>query len=563
MKRSVYLVFEFIIFLSVFTLYAALPTLDAQVPPDSTSFIPPIDYELKLAGSFAELRSNHFHSGIDIKSKNGKGGDAILASEKGYVSRIKVQSGSYGKAIYMDHPNGYTTVYAHLDKFHPSIETFIEKIQKHVQQFEIDVYLPDGKFDFEQGQQIGVLGNTGRSSAPHLHFEIRDTKKETPMLPSKFNIKVEDDVAPIVQKLFVYALDESGQILDKKEAKIEGKKGRYKCLQTIEVASDFIGFGVKTYDRSNGVWNKNGIYDLKLIQGDAVKFYASFDQFSFSESKAINGIIDYKHYDLYREKILKLFSSACNPLSNYQYEGGGWVPIDEMEKSYSIEVGDDSGNISQIDVRVMQAGKKVENKPSGELVTCGMKDTLGLSDGTRLIFQENSLYVNQYIQFYDSKVGSERKIHIINNEGPAHQNFILEIPEVSDPQLTLVKIENGQMENFGGSIVDGNFVAYLDEFGTYALTKDEKAPTITRKATSTQGQSKIYYFEIRDDLDYDSSLGDYKMGVSACNQWVPYFYDLKNDQLIIDSKDLPIDCRDIQITAIDHSKNKAVVKLNI
>jgi len=138
LKSSPYLVFNLIIFLSLFNTVLA----HTQVPPDSTSFIPPITYEMKLAGSFAELRSNHFHAGIDIKSKDGRGGDAIIASEKGHISRIKVQSGSYGKAIYMDHPNGYTTVYAHLEKFHPSLEKFIEKIQKKIQQFEVDIYLP-------------------------------------------------------------------------------------------------------------------------------------------------------------------------------------------------------------------------------------------------------------------------------------------------------------------------------------------------------------------------------------------------------------------------------------
>jgi len=222
----------------------------SQLDPDSTSFIPPIKYKLKLAGSFAELRTNHFHSGIDIKSKDGTGGDDIIAAESGFISRIKIQSGGYGRALYMDHPNGYTTVYAHLDEFDSSVEAFVEDIQVSVEQFEVDIYLPPGKFTFNQGEKIGVLGNTGRSYAPHLHFEIRETTSERPVMPALFNIKVEDNIPPVIKEVYVYELDEYGNPLNKKKVSHSGEKGNYK-LRTdyVKVSSNKVGIGVNTYDR--------------------------------------------------------------------------------------------------------------------------------------------------------------------------------------------------------------------------------------------------------------------------------------------------------------------------
>ncbi len=530
----------------------------AQIHPDSTKFIVPINYELKLAGSFAELRTNHFHSGIDIKSKDGKGGDDILAAESGYISRIKIQSGGYGRALYMDHPNGYTTVYAHLDKFDAEIENYVEAIQISVEQFEVDIYLPPGIFNFNQGEVIGILGNTGRSYAPHLHFEIRETVTEQPMMPSLFNIKVKDDIPPVINEVYVYELDDFGNPYNKFKVGLQGEKGNYSISKkVIDVHSHQIGIGVNSYDRANGVWNKNGVYDLQILENDSVVFYSAFDKISFSESKAINAIIDYKHFKKTKSRILKLFNTECNPLSNYnKNEGKGWLSIKENEiKRYRINIGDNSGNKSSFDINFQLSKQSEQNSKKGYPIKCGTIDTINLKSKAKLIFFENTLYNNQNIEITEEGSGIDYNINITNENSPAHSAFKVIIPNITDPSISIVKLEDGGLTNFGGSIEGENMIAYLDEFGHYYLSRDELAPTITRHSTVNKNGRKKYSFKITDNLEYDSSLGDFEIHVSANNQWIPFDYDLKNDLIVIDEKNIPPGSNTLLIKVWDHSRN--------
>lgn len=532
--------------------------------PDSTNFIPPINYQLKLAGSFAELRTNHFHAGIDIKSKDGSGGEDIIASEEGYISRIKIQSGGYGRALYMDHPNGYTTVYAHLDSFEKSIDDFVEDVQISVEQFEVDIYLPPGKFTFEQGEKIGILGNTGRSYAPHLHFEIRETASERPMMPSLFNIKVEDNIPPVIKGIYVYELDEYGNPLNKSKVSFTGEKGNYTLKSDfVDVNSENVGVGLDTYDRADGVWNKNGVYALRIEQEDSTIFESKFDKISFSESKAINAIIDYKHFEKNKSRIIKLFNTECNPLSNYNVkEENGLIKLKKgSSDSYKVIVEDGNENQSSFTIAFNMIPAEKKKNTSGFHVQCGSIDTIVLASRAQVVFYENTLYNDQHIQIEEEGSAMDYNIRIENENSPAHKAFKLVIPNIQDPAITLVKLEGGGLENFGGHIEGENFVAYLDEFGHYYLTIDRIAPTITRISTVTKKGRKIYSFKVTDNMDYDSSLGDFDISVNANNQWIPFDYDLKNDLIFVDSKFLAKDASSFLIQVIDHSGNRQELRV--
>ena len=192
------------LFLSVVTF------CNAQSPYPQNYFMSPLDITLVLSGSFAELRSNHFHSGLDIKTK-GKVGFKTYASAEGYVSRIKISRYGYGKALYITHPNGYTTVYAHLQKFAPKIEAYVKKQQYKKETFELELFPKAEELKISSKEVIAYTGNTGGSGGPHLHFEIID-QQERPINPMLFGFDIKDTTKPVVHELYGYPLSEGSHI---------------------------------------------------------------------------------------------------------------------------------------------------------------------------------------------------------------------------------------------------------------------------------------------------------------------------------------------------------------
>jgi len=183
-------------FLGVFfILVATVFFAEAQDTSYHYNYHPPIKLPFKLAGTFGELRPNHFHAGIDIKTE-GTEGYRLYAIEDGYISRIKISRGGYGNALYINHPNGVTSVYAHMQKFEPELQQFVTDLQYELRKFEID-YSPETPiFEFKKGDIIGLSGNPGSSTGPHLHFELRETASENPLNPLKYGFNCTDNIAP-------------------------------------------------------------------------------------------------------------------------------------------------------------------------------------------------------------------------------------------------------------------------------------------------------------------------------------------------------------------------------
>ena len=183
-------------------------TYEADKEYPQNYFRSPVSGTIRLSGTFGELRPNHLHAGIDIKARDGKIGQSLYAAADGYVSRIKMQSGGYGKVLYIDHPNGYTTVYAHMHEFDKEVEDYVKMMQKEKESFAVELYPEPNQFVFEKGDKVGKLGMSGRSFGPHLHFEIRDTKTEKPINPLLFGINVSDNIPPRIHQLKIYNLND-------------------------------------------------------------------------------------------------------------------------------------------------------------------------------------------------------------------------------------------------------------------------------------------------------------------------------------------------------------------
>ncbi len=374
-----------------------------QYPQDY--FSSPLKIPVVLAGTFGELRNNHFHSGVDIKTQ-GKEGVPIYAPADGYVSRIKVAQYGFGKALYVNHPNGYTTVYAHLKKFVLPIESYVKRIQYEKKNYYTSNLFPSAdKFTFKKGDLIGYGGDTGSSGGPHLHYEIRDTTTEHIINPLLFGLKVKDTQKPIVKKLVAFPLNNASRINKAANKTIiplkDLGKGNYKATATN--AHGLIGLGVEVFDRLDGATNKNGIYSLEMFVNGTKVYEHDVETFSFAESKYINLFIDFEHYGKFKRRIQKTHKVAANKLSLYDnLVNDGKITISPNE-NYAIEIiaKDFAGNSSTIKlpIRGTESNTLLQEKDTTAYkIKAAEFNTFTKKDVT-VAFPKNTFYKDDFIDF--------------------------------------------------------------------------------------------------------------------------------------------------------------------
>ena len=328
--------------------------LQAQNIIDPNYFSNPLEIPMVLSGSFGELRSNHFHSGLDIKTQQ-RSGIPIYAPADGYVSRIKVGHYGYGKALYIKHTNGYSTVYAHLQKYEATIQDFVKQNQYKKERYEIELFPTESELLVKKGDLIAYTGNSGSSGGPHLHYEIRDSYSR-PMNPMLFGLEIPDSKNPIVTSIFAYPSGGDASVNKSAEPVklrlIKQRDGTYKTERISAYGK--IGFGVASTDQQNGAYNKNGVYRIKTSYNGKPKIDIKFEKFSFDETRYLNRYIDYTYYKEHKIKIQKLFRQTNNPLSIItQEDNNGFVNVaDGFSSNFTIEIEDYQGNLAQITVPV-------------------------------------------------------------------------------------------------------------------------------------------------------------------------------------------------------------------
>jgi hypothetical protein len=320
----------------------------------------PLDIPIILSGTYGELRSNHFHSGIDIKTK-GIQGLNVYSYASGYVSRIKVSHGGYGKALYIKHPDGNTTVYAHLKKFSSKIEEIVKSKQYKRESYEIEFFPKENEISVLENEIIAFSGNTGGTSGPHLHFEVRD-KNQIPINPLiNSSIYIEDDRTPFFKKLFYKSYERNNVFDSQTELKINKITSSLYVSDTLK-SSGKIGIGIVAFDKHNRANNSNGIFKIITSLNNQNLLKILFDSISFDETKHINTFIDYSFFKNHKIKIQKLFIEENNPLDLYSSNiNNGFITIENKEfYKYEVNIYDANGNKSRLVVPIL--GVKT-NKP--------------------------------------------------------------------------------------------------------------------------------------------------------------------------------------------------------
>jgi len=513
----------------------------AEYPQDY--FRNPLDIPLILAGSFAELRSTHFHSGLDIKTQQ-RQGLKVFSAAQGYISRIKISYFGYGKALYVTHPNGYTTVYGHLKKFSPKIEAYIKQCQYQKESFEVEVFPTPDELPIANHEVIALSGNTGSSSAPHLHFEIRDNE-ERPINPMLFGMDIKDTKAPFVSKVYAYAKDKYSSVNhsnDKVELRLIPEKNGNYIVENVEAYGP-IGFGVVSNDKQDMATNNNGLYNIQTFFNGSKNLEIDFRRFSFAESKHIKRFVDYELYKTKKTSIQKLFVQKGNNLSLFKdVEGDGYVQIEDSTSSvYKIRIQDFKGNETWVTIPIM--GKKTEpsqatdgEKP-GHYVYANQPKNLHKGN-VSVYIPANTFYDDTYLDFDVSSDTLKIDKDIIPLQKSYSISFdISNYNEEDKSKLFIAKLVGYyQRPNYINTTRKGNsLIGRPNNLGTFTLETDNEGPKITPiNFYSGKWISKENYLKVK-IVDKLSGISSYRATING--KWILMEYDYKTDLLTYDFDD--------------------------
>jgi hypothetical protein len=513
-------------------------TSSAQNKYPTNYFRSPLDISLHLSGTFGELRNNHFHAGVDIKTKR-RTGFPVYATADGYVSRIKVAIWGYGKVIYISHPNGYTSVYAHLSKFGDGIQEYVKNIQYQKESYETgNIYPAENEITVKKGQVIAFTGRTGGFVAPHLHYEIRDTKTEHIINPLLFGLKIKDSIAPRINKLIAYPIGEGSRInRSVKKQSLAIKKDSLNNYRTNRIsASGSIGFGINVYDLLGKELNKNGVYSIEMKVNGKRHYYHDVETFSFAESKYINLLIDYPYFATYKNRIQKTFREKETKLSIYEdLVKDGFVDVKEGF-SYKVEIiaKDFKGNTSSVKIPII--GIK------SEAVLTQKKDTTNYKilknkfqkfteGGVTVAFPKNTFYKDIFIDFsVNGKLATVHKPTI-----PLNKSFTITFDSTmykksEAEKIYIANINNKKYPSYQNTRKKSDKVFTTSKtLGKYTLLIDNQIPKIYNPNFKNNGWvSQLNFLTIKIS-DIQSGIKSYKAFID--DEWILMEYDVKKKKL--------------------------------
>ena len=528
-----------------------IPSLNKTITIPTTKsypqhdFINPMKGNISLSANFGALRSNHFHSGLDIRT-NEQEGIPVMASAAGTVVRIKVSPYGYGNALYIAHPNGYTTVYAHLQQFNDKITEYVRKQQYAQKRFAVELYPPQGMFLVSQGEVIALSGNSGGSTGPHLHFEIRDSRTEEPIDPLLFNLDIKDKYSPVIKSIDLHLLDKNIQANYGFDAYKTFYKNAWplKTKDTLTVNYGNYGIATNAADFIDTKAKTLGINYATVYDNGKQVFNMHIDRFHFDETRFINCHIDYSKYKAKSQRVHKCYRADGNLLR--MYEGSGIITVNKTNPTHHLKLvvydlagnrdsiefvlkGDDNGQDFGKSYRLKQPPSDYYFFPSG--------NNIFFNDNIRVSMPAGAIYDTFYFTYqqHEKYKGAYSATHeLMSNRVPVQKNYTLKIkaegyPEGKESKLYIASKNGWRAEYEGGTFSDGWVTATTREFGKFYVALDDTPPTVTSvniRSDGTLSNSERLTFRITDNESGINTYDGYLDG-----EWWLMEYDANDDYL--------------------------------
>lgn len=536
------------------------------------AYILPLKLPVSLSGNFAEIRTNHFHTGIDFKTQRTTG-HRVFAVYDGIVSRIRTSSTGYGKALYIDHPDGHTSVYAHLENFNPYLEKLIKEQQYKERSFEIDWHIKNLQIHVSQGDCIAYSGNTGSSQGPHLHFEIRHTQSEQALNPLQyFYPQIPDTKNPILQGLMVYAQE----VNDKRGQSYFSLKQQDKQHYTVDDKDPVIktygavSFGLQGLDRIDGSNNRCGFHRVQLWIDDSLYYQHEMDTISFDQQHFINSFIDYSQYYLHQRRIQRTNIDINNQLQIYTHGAGIFTPKQETHHIRFVAQ-DLKGNTAETNFIIAPQAAPLlvdHEKYTGHYIF--HNQVFDLDEGAWSIhIPKGAFYTNQ--NNFLVQVVKASMPRLLSPLYQVHDPKYAPIQEAAtlsiqlDSSVTpwkkkiyLAHIDKSNQETFISSRIKGEkVIGKINTWGNYGIFLDTIAPHINlqnRQEGELLHPEAILLFTISDE---ESGIAKYEASING--QWALFEYDPKTKQLSYQLDPLRVAANqtlEVSISVWDECNNK-------
>lgn len=510
----------------------------------NSGFVKPMNLPFNLAGSFGEPRKDHFHSGIDIKT-NGIEGEPVFAVYDGYISRIRVSPYGYGRAIYITHTNGFTSVYGHLSKFYGAIEKYIHAQHYLQKKSELDLTLDAKAFPVKQNDTIAFSGNTGGSTAPHLHFEIRNTKTEHALNPLDFypGSFYVDTIPPQLNKVKInqYLPMRFPHLSLSKEYRLQMKDNILSPIDSIYTDDmSWFSFSLEGFDKQDSSENKNGIKKMEIFQNERLVFKFDITEIDFEKTRMCNAFVDYGEMIKDSGYFYNCHQMGNNSLSIYKVHNSNGFFILQKEPSvlYDIYCYDYNDNKTQIKLKIVNSNQSAdhielphnkENVYKYKIISMD-KDSIYLPE-FKIRFPENAFYDNTFLSV---------RLKMINDIDTVYTTGIYNKPLQKAAEIEFAsgiknhrnKIVVVRQNNKGKEVAlkttfdKTKFYAETKELGSFYLKYDTVKPIneIINLKLEILNETKFIQAKITDNLSGIDSYNGY-----IDNKWVNFYYDAKND----------------------------------